>query len=147
MIWLIEIALVLLLVAGGWKVLTGGGKGTDKREALTMRRVDAYIETIRRERRNAELAAMSDLELRDLLHSGARNLKIAKERRGWVLIGTGVATLVSSFIAAEQDGLRGFAIVLVVGAVVGYGLNEYLTRRAREPLERRGIDIERLRVE
>ncbi len=146
MIWLIEVALVLLLVAGGFKLLTGG-KGTDRREALTLRRVDAYIETIRRERRNGELAAMSDMELRDLLHSGASNLRVARQRRLWTVLGAGVVTLTASVVAAEQDGIRGFAIAIVVGAIVGYGLWEFLGRRMREPLERRGIDVERLLVE
>lgn len=146
MIWLIEVALVLLLVLGGFKLLTGG-KGTDRREALTLRRVDAYIETIRRERRNSELAAMSDMELRDLLHSGASNLRVARQRRLWTVLGASVVTLTASVVAAEQDGIRGFAIALVVGAIVGYGLWEFLGRRMREPLERRGIDVERLLVE
>ncbi len=123
------------------------GKRTDEREALTLRRVDAYIETIRRERRNSELVAMSDIELRDLLHSGARNLKVARQRRLWVVLGAGAVTLTASVVAAEQDGIRGFAIALVVGAIVGYGLWEFLGRRMREPLERRGIDVERILVE
>ncbi len=146
MIWLIELALVLLLIGGGYKLLTGG-KGTDRREALTLRRVDAYIETIRRERRNAELVAMSATELRDLLHSGARNLRLAKQRRLWTLLGTGAVTLVASIVAAEQDGIRGFAITAAIGAIVAYGLYEFLGRRMREPLERRGIDVERILVE
>lgn len=146
MILLIELALVLLLIGGGFKLLTGG-KRTDAREALTLRRVDAYIETIRRERRNAELVAMSDTELRDLLHSGARNLRLAKQRRLWTVLGAGVVTLTASVVAAEQDGIRGFAIAVVVGAIVAYGLYEYQGRRMREPLERRGIDVERLLVE
>ena len=146
MIWLIELALVLLLVGGGWTLLTRNRR-TDEREALTMRRVDAYIETIRRERSSRELAAMSDTELRDLLHSGARNLRAARERMGWMLLGSAGVTLVASIIAASQDGMRGFAIAIAAGVVVTYGLSEFLSRRMREPLERRGIDVERLRVE
>jgi hypothetical protein len=146
MIWLIELALVLLLVGGGFKLLARG-KGTDKREALTLRRVDAYIETIRRERSNPALAAMSDSELRDLLHSGARNLRIAAERKGWTLLGVAAVALFCAIVAASQDGLRGFAIAIVVGALAVYGLNEFLSKRMREPLERRGIDVDRLRVE
>ena len=90
---------------------------------------------------------MSDVELRDLLHSGARNLKVARQRRLWVVLGAGAVTLTASVVAAEQDGIRGFAIALVVGAIVGYGLWEFLGRRMREPLERRGIDVERILVE
>jgi hypothetical protein len=146
MIWLIEIALVLLLVGGGWTLLSRG-KRTDQRESLTMRRVDAYMETIRRERTNKDLVAMSDTELRDLLHSGARNLRLASERKGWTLLGAGGVTLFSAIVAASQDGLRGFAIAMVVGAIVTYGLNEFMSRRMREPLEQRGIDIDRLKVE
>lgn len=146
MIWLIELALVLLLVGGGWTLLSRGRR-TDEREALTLRRVDAYIETIRRERTNGELVAMSDSELRDLLHSGARNLRKASERRGWTLLGAAGVTLFSAIFAASQDGMRGFGIAIVVGALVIYGLNEFLGRRMREPLEQRGIDIDRLTVE
>ncbi|UJW86839.1 hypothetical protein [Devosia sp. SL43] len=146
MIWLIEIALVLLLVGGSWTLLSRG-KRTDQRESLTMRRVDAYIETIRRERTNKDLVAMSDTELRDLLHSGARNLRVASERKGWTLLGAAAVTLFSAIGAASQDGLRGFAIAMVIGAIVTYGLNEFMSRRMREPLEQRGIDIDRLKVE
>lgn len=143
--WL-QIALVLLLIGGGWTLLTRG-KVTKEREALTLRRVDAYIETIRRERRNAELVAMSDSELRDLLHAGARNFRAANQKRGWFLLGVGAVTLFSAIVIASQDGWRGFGIVAVVGAVVAYGLNEFLVRKARAPLERYGVDVERLTVE
>ncbi|KKC37232.1 hypothetical protein WH87_11725 [Devosia epidermidihirudinis] len=146
MIWLIELALVLLLVGGGWTLLSRGRR-TDQREALTLRRVDAYIETIRRERTNVALAAMSDSELRDVLYSGARNLRVAAERKGWTLLGAAGVTLFSAIVAATQDGMRGFGIAMVVGAVVTYGLNEFLARRMREPLEARGIDVDRLTVE
>ncbi|KFL31934.1 hypothetical protein JP75_05930 [Devosia riboflavina] len=143
--WL-QIALVLLLIGGGWTLLTRG-KVTKEREALTLRRVDAYIETIRRERRNPELVAMSDSELRDLLHAGARNFRVASQKRGWFLLGVGGVTLFSAIAIASQDGWRGFGIAMVVGAVVAYGLNEFLIRKARAPLERYGVDVERLTVE
>jgi len=146
MAWLIELALILLVVGGGWTLLSRSRR-TDERESLTMRRVDAYIETIRRERKNQSLAAMSDSELRDLLYSGARNLRIAGERKWWTLLGAAAATLVAGIVAANQDGLRGFLIAVVVGALVTYGLNEFMSRRMREPLERQGIEVDRLRVE
>lgn len=144
--WLIQIALVLLLIGGGWTMLTRG-RVTKEREALTLRRVDAYIETIRRERRNADLVAMSNSELRDLLHAGARNFRVASQRRGWFLLGVGGVTLFSAIAIASQDGWRGFGITAVVGAIVAYGLNEFLLRKARAPLERYGVDVERLTVE
>lgn len=144
--WLLQIALVLLVVGGGWTMLTKG-RITKEREALTLRRVDAYIETIRRERRNAELVAMSDRELRDLLHAGARNYRLASERRGWLVLGVAALSLFSAIAIASQDGWRGFGIAAAVGAVVAYGLNEFLTRRARAPLQRYGVDVERLTVE
>lgn len=146
MIWLIELALVLLLVGGGWTLLSRGRR-SESREALTLRRVDAYIETIRRERTNAALVAMSDSELRDVLHSGARNLRVAAERKGWSLLAAGGVTLFSAIVAATQDGMRGFGIAMVIGALVTYGLNEFLSRRMREPLEARGIEVDRLIVE
>lgn len=146
MIWLIELALVLLLVGGGWTLLSRGRR-SETRETMTMRRVDAYIETIRRERSNPALVAMSDSELRDVLHSGARNLRVATERKGWTLLAAGGVTLFSAIVAATQDGMRGFGIAMVVGALVTYGLNEFLSRRMREPLEARGIEVDRLTVE
>ncbi len=106
---LLQIALVLLLVGGGWTMLTRGRR-TDRKDALTMRRVDAYIETIRRERNNPELAAMSDSELRDLLHSGARNMQVAEQKKNWVLLGCGVATLLAAIVVANQEGWMGFGI-------------------------------------
>ncbi|PXA89063.1 hypothetical protein DMC47_29115 [Nostoc sp. 3335mG] len=144
--WLIQIALILLLVGFGWTLLSRG-RVTKEREALTLRRVDAYIETIRRERRNPDLVAMSDSELRDLLHAGARNLRVADQRRGWIVLGLGAVTLFSAVVIGSQDGWRGFGIAALVGAVACYGLNEFLVRRARGPLEKRGVDIERLTVE
>ncbi|MDV3250178.1 hypothetical protein DevBK_02405 [Devosia sp. BK] len=143
---LLQIALILLLIGGGWTLLTRK-KVTRERDALTLRRVDAYIETIRRERRNADLVAMSDSELRDLLHAGARNYRVASEKRTWFLLGVGGVTLFSAIAIASHDGWRGFGIAMLVGAIAAYGLNEFLARRARAPLERHGIDVERLIVE
>lgn len=145
MVWLVELALVLLLIGGGWSILNRG-KQSDKRDVLTMRRVDAYIETVRRERRNPDLAAMSDLELRDLLHSGARNLRVAEQKKNWILLGAGAATLMAAAVVSSQEGWLGFGVTAVVGALVSYGLNEFMTRQMRAPLERRGVDIERLMV-
>jgi len=56
-------------------------------------------------------------------------------------------TFLAAIMVGTQDGTRGFAIAIVVGAIVLYGLNEFLGRRMREPLAARGIDVERLRVE
>ena len=144
--FLIQIALVLLLVGGGLTLLTQG-KATKRREALIMRRVDAYIETIRRDRTNPALVAMSDSELRDLLFAGAHNLRAATQKRLWVLLGVGAATLIGAILMGSQDGWRGFGATAATGVVVGYGVSEYLARRARAPLERHGVDVERLRVE
>lgn len=146
MIWLVEIALVLLLLGGGWSIVTRNRRNR-QREALIMRRVDAYIETIRRERRNLELAAMTDLELRDLLHAGAHNLKVAEQRRTWIVLGCGIATVLGAALAGSQQGWMSFGIVGSVGAIVTYGVSEFLARRMRAPLEKRGVDIDRLMVE
>ena len=143
---ILQIALVLLLIGGGWTLLTRG-KVTRAREALTLRRVDAYIETIRRERSNRDLVAMSDSELRDLLHSGARNYRVASQRRGWIVLGVGAVTLLAGIAVGSQDGWRGFGISVVIGAIVAYGVNEFLLRQSRAPLERHGIEVERLTVE
>lgn len=146
MMIMLELALAVVLVWIVWTTL-GRGRRSDRRDALTLRRVDAYIETIRRERRQPELAAMSDTELRDLLHAGALNLRAAEQKRSYVLAGTAAVTLVAAIVVADQNGWAGFAAVAALGGLVGYGLNEYLGRQMRAPLERRGVDIDRLRVD
>jgi hypothetical protein len=147
--FLLEFGLILLLVGGiaTYAMRGARNRGVDQREAITARRVEAYIQTIRRERRNADLVAMSDTELTDLLLSSARNLKIESERKLYVLAGVAFVTVLSAIVVASQNGTTGFGITLLVGAIVAYGLNEYLTRRMREPLIARGIDVERLKVE
>lgn len=146
MMLLIEIALVLLGLGLAARWIFGGRAAAD-RETVTRRRVDAYMATIRRDSPSDELAQMSDLELRDILLSGARNIRIDRERRVWVIAGTGVLALIAAIVIASEEGVRGFGIALLVGAVAIYGINEYLSRRIREPLRRLGIDTERLRVE
>ena len=143
---LVEI-LAALLIIGGIVTYFLRNKRDAEREAVTERRVDAYIETIRRERKNPELSAMSDTELRDLLLSGARNLRIQAERRTYLLFGGTIAALLAAVIVATEDGMRGFGIAILVGAMALYGINEFLARRMREPLAAKGIDVERLRVE
>jgi hypothetical protein len=147
--FLLEFGLILLLVGGiaTYAMRGARNRGVDQREAITARRVEAYIQTIRRERRNADLVAMSDTELTDLLLSSARNLKIESERKLYVLAGVAFVTVLSAIVVASQNGTTGFGITLLVGAIVAYGLNEYLTRRMREPLIARGIDVDRLKVE
>lgn len=146
MMMLIEIALVLGGLALAARYVFRGSRDAD-RTTITNRRVEAYMTTIRRENSNAELAAMTDLELRDILLSGARNLKIDRERRVWVIAGAAALALVAAVVIATEEGIRGFGIAALVGALAIYGINEYLSRRIREPLRRLGIDAERLRVE
>jgi hypothetical protein len=143
---LVEI-LAALLIIGGIVTYVLRSRRDAEREAVTERRVDAYIETIRRERKSPELSAMSDTELRDLLLSGARNLRIQAERRVYLLFGGTIAALLAAVIVATEDGMRGFGIAILIGAMALYGINEFLGRRMREPLEAKGIDVERLRVE
>jgi hypothetical protein len=147
--FLLEFGLILLLVGGiaTYAMRGARNRGVDQREAITARRVEAYIQTIRRERRNPDLVAMSDTELTDLLLSSARNLKIESERKLYVLAAVAFVTVLSAIVVASQNGTTGFGITLLVGAIVVYGLNEYLSRRMREPLLARGIDVERLKVE
>ena len=145
--FILVVILAALLIVGGIVAYILRNKRDAEREAVTERRVDAYIETIRRERKNPELAAMSDTELRDLLLSGARNLRIQAERRTYLLFGGTIAALLAAVIVATEDGMRGFGIAILIGAMALYGINEFLGRRMREPLEAKGIDVERLRVE
>jgi hypothetical protein len=117
------------------------------RGALIDRRVDAYIETIRREGTNPELVSMSDNELRDLLQSSAHNLKVQRDRRMYLLFGGVIVGLIGAILVATEEGSRGFGVALLIAALVLYGMNEFLGRQMIAPLEKKGIDVERLRVE
>jgi hypothetical protein len=143
---IIELVLVVVLIGAAVSYFTRG-RVVATRQSITERRVDAYIETIRRERSNPELAAMSDTELRDLLLSSAHNLKVQSDRRLYLLFGGIVVALIGAIMVAAEDGTRSFGIALLVGALVLYGSNEFLGRRMIAPLEKKGIDVERLRVE
>ena len=142
----IEIALALILVGGVVSYMTRGRRLAN-RESLIDRRVEAYIETIRREGDNKELVAMTDNELRDLLLSSAHNLKVQRDRRLYLLFGGVVVGLIGAILVATEEGSRGFGIALLVAALVLYGVNEFLGRQMITPLEEKGIDVERLRVE
>ncbi|HEX4297669.1 MAG TPA: hypothetical protein VHZ56_06565 [Devosia sp.] len=142
----IELGLLLILVGGALNYVFRGRTALG-RQAMVERRVDAYIETIRRERKAPELVAMSDTELRDLLLSSAHNLKVQRDRRLYLLFGGVVVALIGAILVATEDGYRGFGIALLVGALVLYGVNEFLGRQMMAPLIAKGIDVERLRVE
>jgi hypothetical protein len=143
---IIEIALALILVGGVVSYMTRGRRLAN-RETMIDRRVDAYIETIRREGDNKELVAMTDNELRDLLLSSAHNLKVQRDRRMYLLYGGVVVGLIGAILVATEEGSRGFGVALLVAALVLYGVNEFLGRQMLTPLEAKGIDVERLRVE
>lgn len=143
---IIEIVLALILVGGVVHYMTRGRRLVE-RGSLIDRRVDAYIETIRREGTNKELVAMSDNELRDLLLSSAHNLKVQRDRRMYLLFGGVLVGLIGAILVATEEGSRGFGIALLIAALVLYGMNEFLGRQMIAPLEKKGIDTERLRVE
>jgi hypothetical protein len=143
---IIEIALALILVGGVVHYMTRSRRLADRGTMLD-RRVEAYIETIRREGTNKELVSMSDNELRDLLQSSAHNLKVQRDRRMYLLFGGVLVGLIGAILVATEDGSRGFGIALLVAALVLYGTNEFLGRQMVAPLEQKGIDVERLRVE
>jgi hypothetical protein len=143
---IIEIVLALILVGGVVSYMTRGRRLTE-RASMIDRRVDAYIETIRREGTNKELSAMSDNELRDLLLSSAHNLRVQRDRRLYLLFGGVLVGLIGAILVATEEGSRGFGVALLVAALVLYGMNEFLGRQMIAPLEQKGIDVERLRVE
>ena len=143
---ILEFGLILLLVGMAVSYLFRG-RVVAQKQAMTERRVDAYVETIRREKTNPELVAMSDNELRDLLLSSAHNLKVQRDRRLYLLFGGVVVALIGAILVATEDGYRGFGVALLVGALVLYGINEFLGRQMIAPLLAKGIDVERLRVE
>ena len=142
----VEVGLVLILVGVALSYVFRGRRMAQQ-QGMTERRVDAYIETIRRERTHPELVAMSDTELRDLLLSSAHNLKVQRDRRLYLLFGGVIVALIGAILVATEDGSRGFGIAMVVAALVLYGVNEYLGRQMIAPLSAKGIDVERLRVE
>jgi len=142
----LEVLIVLGLVTLATTYLLRGRRDAARQE-LTAQRVEAYIHTIRREGRPQELNAMSDMELRDVLAATARNLRVQSERRWYLLVAAVGLGFFTAIMIGTQDGTRGFAIALVVAGIVIYGLNEYAGRRMRQPLEARGIDPERLKVE
>jgi len=142
----VEVGLVLILVGVALSYVFRGRRMAQQ-QAMTERRVDAYIETIRRERTHPDLVAMSDTELRDLLLSSAHNLKVQRDRRLYLLFGGVIVALIGAILVATEDGSRGFGIAMVVAALVLYGVNEYLGRQMIAPLIAKGIDVERLRVE
>ena len=114
---IIEIALALILI-GGLVSYATRGRRVAQQGAMMDRRVDAYIETIRREGSNKELVAMSDNELRDLLMSSAHNLKVQRDRRLYLLFGGVVVGLIGAILVATEEGSRGFGIALLVAAIV-----------------------------
>jgi hypothetical protein len=146
MVVLLEIVLALALIGIVGSYFFRGRRDAERQQVIE-RRVEAYMQTIRREGGNSELAAMSDLELKDLLLSSARNLRVQAERKWYILIGGGAAAVLAAIAIGTEEGTRGFGIVLLVAALALYGINEFLGRRMREPLAARGIDVERLRVE
>lgn len=143
---IIEIGLLLILLGGVLSYFMRGRLAVVRQE-MTERRVEAYMETIRRERTAPELVAMSDTELRDLLLSSAHNLKVQRDRRNYLLFGGVLVGLIGAIMVATEEGGRGFGIALLVAALVLYGVNEFLGRQMAAPLIEKGIDIERLRVE
>ena len=142
----LEFGLLLLLIGVVVSYFFRGRLAAEK-QAMTERRVEAYIETIRREASNPALTAMSDSELRDLLGSSAHNLKVQRDRRMYLLFGGVIVAVIGAILVATEDGYRGFGVALLVGAVVLYGINEFLGRQMVAPLIAKGIDVERLRVE
>lgn len=146
MVILLQIALVLALAGLVFGLVTRSRRVAE-REATAQQRIEAYMLTLRRDAPNPELAAMSDGELRELLVSSARNFRMQSERRWYLLIAGGFVSFLAAIVVATEEGMRGFGIAVLIGAVVLYGLNEYLGRRMRAPLEARGFDAERLRVE
>lgn len=142
----LEVLIVVGLVALAVSYLMRGRRDA-VRQDLTAQRVEAYMQTIRREGSSHPLNIMTDVELRDVLSATARNLRVQSERRWYLLVAATALGFFTAIMVGTQDGSRGFAVALVVAGVVIYGLNEYAGRRMRQPLEARGIDPERLKVE
>jgi hypothetical protein len=143
--------LLLVLVVVGLIIFVAnhflsGRRGAERHQVME-RRVEAYMQTIRREGGDNVLNRMSDPELRDVLLSAARNLRVQAERRWYMVFAAGFGAALAAIAVGTQHGMQGLAIVVVVATIALYGLYEFLGRRMREPLLAQGIDIERLRVE
>ncbi|MGV3491755.1 MAG: hypothetical protein ACO1OG_10580 [Devosia sp.] len=145
------IPLLAVLVVGAVVVLTANHFLRARRQAdrlgVMERRVQAYMATVRRQAGDTPLNRMNDLELYDVLMSAAQNLRVQAERRWYFIIAGGFLAGLAAIAVGSQQGMQGFGIVVLVAAVALYGLNEFLSRRAREPLVAQGIEVERLRVE
>jgi hypothetical protein len=142
----LEILLVLGLIGLVASYFVRGRRDAERQQVIE-RRVEAYMQTIRREAGDTPLNRMNDVELRDVLLSTARNLRVQAERRWYLVLGGGVGAVLAGIAVGTEQGMQGFGIVVLVAAVALYGLNEFLSRRMREPLVAQGIDAERLRVE
>lgn len=146
MVLAIELALVAALIFWAFSSWSRGRRDA-RRETRELRRVDAYIETLRRERPHPALAAMGDAELREVLHGLMRGLHLAREtRKSVVLIGAAL-TIAAAGVLGWAFGPLWSATGLALGALVVLGLYVVLDRRARAPIARYGLDIERLRVD
>lgn len=143
---LLLVLVVVAVIAFAANHFLGGRRGAERNQVME-RRVDAYMQTIRREGKDTVLNRMSDPELRDVLLSAARNLRVQAERRWYIVFAGGFGAAIAAIAVGTQQGMQGLAIVVVVAAVALYGLYEFLGRRMREPLVSQGIDVERLRVE
>jgi len=65
----------------------------------------------------------------------------------YLLFGGVIVALIAAILVGTEDGSRGFGVALLVGAMVLYGVNEFIGRQMVAPMLEKGIDVERLRVE
>jgi len=146
MVGVLQIVLVILGV-GLIMALTGGRSGTDRKKDMIARRVEAYIETIRRTGEPDHLNKMSDAELSDILTAAARRLHAQRTNRMIVTIAAAVAAVVIAMFFGAESGIQGFIIAGVIGAAATYGINAVLERRTGEWFRDNDLEPDRLAVD
>lgn len=145
MIWLFELALVgtgffLLLM-----FLNRSGQAYVTEH--TEKRVDAYMQTIRRTGEPSALNDMNDSELRDILLASSRRITRYRANRIILLTIVSFATLIVAIFMAANSGLQSFAASIVVGAIAGYGIDRILERNMHAWVERQQLGIDRLTID
>lgn len=146
MIWLAEIGLVVIAIIAVFQFARAGNRAERVRD-IAEERIGAYITTLRRTGDNPELAEMTDAELHDILGSAMRRLDAAQGRKVVLLVLGGVATFLASIILGVSEGWRVFAATFAIGSIVLFGLERVIDRATRAPLEARGLDVDRLRLD
>lgn len=145
MMWLVQFLIIGLAIAA--IVLFSRRKTVTSRSDQMSQRVSAYAQTVRRTGEPADLNAMSDLELNDVLTASARRLHVLTQRKFTMLIVGAAAVVIVSVFLAQGQGPATFLIGAIIGSIVLYGLERAVDRQIRKPLIDQGIEPNRLLID